>query len=167
MAKYKINFSCGHTEQRELFGPTKERDRKIQYFEQFGDCTECYKSKKKAEKDAEGPVIQLRARKGDPALVEFVVFNSFGVKDPLKSRGYRFSYDFVRASSAFGLNDRGEGAWARRFEGEPKAIAQVVADEINWLKSQGWKFEDASSPEKALIYALVEGKADYLPKESR
>ncbi|MCI0696760.1 hypothetical protein L0337_32740 [candidate division KSB1 bacterium] len=163
MAKYQINFSCGHDEQRELFGATKERQRKIEYFEQYGDCSACFKKRKESEREAEGPVVQVRARKGDPALIEFVVFNSFSVKDALKARGYRFSYDFVRVGSAFGLNDRGEGAWGRRFEGGPETISEQVADEIKWLKSKDWKFEDATSSVKSLISALIEGKADYIP----
>lgn len=162
MAKYQIDFSCGHTEQRELYGPTKERQRKIEYFERSGDCTECYKARMRAQKDAEGPVIQLRWRRGDNALAEFVVFNSFSVKDTLKARGYKFSYDYMRDGSFLNMHARSEGAWAIRFEGVPAEITDAVTAEINWLKAQDWKFEDASTPMHGLMHALVEGKPEYL-----
>ncbi|MFA5424766.1 MAG: hypothetical protein WC374_13010 [Phycisphaerae bacterium] len=49
MAKYDVKFSCGHTEVKELFGPTKDRYSKIEYWEKYGICTECYREQKKAE----------------------------------------------------------------------------------------------------------------------
>ena len=49
MAKYEVNFSCGHTERIELFGKVSERERKIEYFEERGICSECYKEQKKIE----------------------------------------------------------------------------------------------------------------------
>lgn len=51
MAKYTITFSCGHTELRELYGPHKERNRKIEYFKEQGLCSECYKEHLKREKE--------------------------------------------------------------------------------------------------------------------
>ena len=47
--KYNITFSCGHTEERELFGPYKDRDRKIEYFENHGLCSACYHKQQEAE----------------------------------------------------------------------------------------------------------------------
>lgn len=43
MAKYEIKFSCGHTETIQLYGKMKDRQRKIEYFEREGLCSECYK----------------------------------------------------------------------------------------------------------------------------
>ena len=31
--KYDVTFSCGHTATIELFGPTKDRERKISWYE--------------------------------------------------------------------------------------------------------------------------------------
>ena len=42
MAKYNVKFSCGHEETIDLFGPVKERESKIAYFEKRGLCRECY-----------------------------------------------------------------------------------------------------------------------------
>lgn len=55
MAKYQIKFSCGHTEIRDLIGKVVDRERKIEYFENYGTCSECYKAEqeiKKAEANA-------------------------------------------------------------------------------------------------------------------
>lgn len=47
--KYTVNFSCGHTETKELFGPVKDRLSRIAYWERCGVCTCCYNEKKAAE----------------------------------------------------------------------------------------------------------------------
>lgn len=52
MAKYEINYSCGHTATVQLYGPTKERERKIAWFEREGLCPECYAAQKDAENAA-------------------------------------------------------------------------------------------------------------------
>lgn len=49
MAKYTLNFSCGHEETIQLFGPNKERSRKIEWFESNGSCSTCYRAAKEAE----------------------------------------------------------------------------------------------------------------------
>lgn len=49
MAKYEVNFSCGHTETIELFGKVKDRERKIAYYEECGCCSACYSEKKRIE----------------------------------------------------------------------------------------------------------------------
>lgn len=43
MAHYDVHFSCGHTERKELFGPTKGREDRIKYWEQYGICTACWR----------------------------------------------------------------------------------------------------------------------------
>lgn len=49
MAKYDVNFSCGHTERKELFGPTWKREKQIKYWEQYGVCTDCWHEQKNIE----------------------------------------------------------------------------------------------------------------------
>lgn len=68
--KYEITFSCGHTETIELYGPTKERERKIAYFESKGECSECYKARKNAERAAK--VEQLNSKLDTYDLPELV-----------------------------------------------------------------------------------------------
>lgn len=49
MGKYEVKFSCGHTETIELFGPYKDRERRIEYLEQYGVCSDCYNAKQDSE----------------------------------------------------------------------------------------------------------------------
>lgn len=53
MAKYDINFSCGHVETVELLGKTAERERKISYFKEVGKCS-CCRNAEKDLKNSEG-----------------------------------------------------------------------------------------------------------------
>lgn len=57
MAKYEIKFSCGHTETIQLYGKMKDRQRKIEYFEREGLCSECYKKALAQEKESKEKVI--------------------------------------------------------------------------------------------------------------
>ena len=50
MGKYYVKFSCGHSDTVELLGKSKERQRKIKYFEEHGVCKECYTKQKEIEK---------------------------------------------------------------------------------------------------------------------
>jgi len=60
MAKYKINHCCGHGSLiKDLVGPIKERERKIEWMECCMLCPDCYKAKKKADKAAEPRTAQI------------------------------------------------------------------------------------------------------------
>lgn len=47
--KYDVTFSCGHTEEVQIYGKTEERERKIKYYGKSGLCSECYKKKMNEE----------------------------------------------------------------------------------------------------------------------
>jgi hypothetical protein len=53
MAKYYVNYSCGHEGRVELYGKGADRERKIAYYEKYGVCPECYKEQKRIEAEAE------------------------------------------------------------------------------------------------------------------
>ena len=38
-----VTFSCGHTGEVQLFGSSKDRERKIKWYEESALCPECYK----------------------------------------------------------------------------------------------------------------------------
>ncbi len=61
MAKYQVTFSCGHTEEKALFGPVKDRERKIEYWEKYGTCSECYKTQQEAKRQEENERAAKRA----------------------------------------------------------------------------------------------------------
>lgn len=52
MAKYSVTFSCDHTDTVHLVGPTKERERKIAWYEEHALCPECFKAQREAERKA-------------------------------------------------------------------------------------------------------------------
>lgn len=69
MAKYNVEFSCGHTEMVELFGKEADRQRKIAWLEKEGLCPDCFKAKKAAEHKAENDAAKAEAEKeGLPEL---------------------------------------------------------------------------------------------------
>lgn len=69
MAKYDIKFSCGHTETRDLIGKVKDRERKIEYFEEHGLCSECWEAEKKREFERQNQKAAEEAREyGLPEL---------------------------------------------------------------------------------------------------
>ena len=47
--KYDVTFSCGHTQEVQIYGKAEERERKIKYFGKSGLCPECYKKKMNEE----------------------------------------------------------------------------------------------------------------------
>jgi len=55
MAGYTITHRCGHTQEHQLFGPGKERDRKIEWLAGTV-CSECYRGERKAA----GPMFLAR-----------------------------------------------------------------------------------------------------------
>jgi len=73
MAKYYVTFSCGHDGEVRLFGPHRERQRKLEWFEQSGLCPDCYKAHKQAEEDRlqaeeEKRLREVRQKVGLPEL---------------------------------------------------------------------------------------------------
>ena len=49
MAKYNVKFSCGHCEEKQLFGKETERSRYIAWAGKEGICTVCGKANRDAE----------------------------------------------------------------------------------------------------------------------
>lgn len=47
--KYTITYSCGHNGTVNLFGPGKERERKIYWYENNGECPDCRQARLQAE----------------------------------------------------------------------------------------------------------------------
>lgn len=60
--KYGVTFSCGHTETVVLFGPTKDRESKIAWYEKSGVCTNCYRAKLNEKKSAGCTEIEMPYR---------------------------------------------------------------------------------------------------------
>lgn len=68
MSKRTITRTCGHTEEVQIYGPHKDRDRKAEY-EATRMCYDCYKAdqaKKREEDNAKA--IEMNKEKGMPQL---------------------------------------------------------------------------------------------------
>lgn len=62
MAKYQILYLCGHTEEKQLFGPEARRQSYIAWCGEAAQCTACRKA------DAEAATEALEVEYGLPAL---------------------------------------------------------------------------------------------------
>lgn len=70
MAKYQVNFYCGHTETVQLFGKTAERERWIEWAEQNKLCRDCYeKQKGEVRQEAARAAAEEAVENGLPSLV--------------------------------------------------------------------------------------------------
>lgn len=68
MAKYDIEFSCGHTETRDIIGRVRDRESKAEWMAQ-GLCSECYETEKKRQFEEENQKAAEEAKEyGLPEL---------------------------------------------------------------------------------------------------
>jgi hypothetical protein len=68
MAWNEINYSCGHSDRIQMYGPTSGRERKKEWMER-GICPDCYRKQKKEEREKASQVAAEQAKKsGLPAL---------------------------------------------------------------------------------------------------
>lgn len=69
MAWNEINYSCGHTDRIQMYGPTRNRESKKKWMER-GICTECYRKQKEEERAKASRVAAEQAKSsGLPELV--------------------------------------------------------------------------------------------------
>lgn len=69
MAKYYVEFSCGHTDEVQLFGKMSERERKIGWLEREGLCPACWEAQKAEQRQREVEAAEKAAKeKGLPEL---------------------------------------------------------------------------------------------------
>lgn len=87
MAKYNVNFSCGHSDVVELFGPHKERYSRIDWLESKGLCPCCYKASRPRE-----VMVQSLYKDGDQHTIVFTLSGeTYSIKDQLKELGFCYS----------------------------------------------------------------------------
>ena len=95
MAKYQVNYSCGHSGEVQLFGKLSERERKLEWMS-GRPCKECW-HKQKLEEEAKRPITASVKSNGlhvtdDGALVCEVVLTggTINKKEGIKALGYRW-----------------------------------------------------------------------------
>lgn len=69
MAKYEINYSCGHSERVELYGKHSERESRIEWL-QRGVCKDCYRAQQeKARATESAAAAEVAKINGLPELI--------------------------------------------------------------------------------------------------
>lgn len=119
MAQYSVNFSCGHSGTVQLYGPTKERERKIEWLEK-GLCPDCYKKQQmdKAMNDETPVTIKISlntanfSNNNNRIIINAVAQGgTYREKENLKSLGFHFGD--LPTSGAFGLFNSPKKGWYR------------------------------------------------------
>jgi hypothetical protein len=92
MAKYTINFACGHGDMvKELFGKQAERDRKIAWMESNMVCGDCYRAgQRKADADAPKTCTVHVTAIQEPQVIFAVAGQIEANKDALAGLGFRW-----------------------------------------------------------------------------
>jgi len=91
MARYTIAYACGHSEEKQLFGPTRDRTSKIEWLER-GDCPQCWAAKKR-ETDAQQPItcaitLPMMDPGADAAVQLCLLGGTVNKKEQIKALGF-------------------------------------------------------------------------------
>ena len=134
-------MSCGHEDEVALFGKSAERDRKIQYFEKFGLCKECYKQQKQEKEEAEplsfnvSVLRYIDENNGEILLFAYFSGNTKPLKDEIKKLGYRWQTKDT-ADNMLGLDFRkpdlcwGKIIYPSEFEAELLKAESIGAEKL-------------------------------------
>ncbi len=147
MAKYNVTYSCGHSDTIQLYGPHKERDRKIEYFEQQGTCSDCYRK----ERAADGPMFSVCVHRSRG--VQLACYrNTYPIKDQLKAEGYRYC-ESVYNPVPRGYDGKG---WQTDWISD-RAVAESA---IKWVVAQGWSFATTDNMHPVVARIVAEAQAE-------
>ena len=154
MAKYEVKFSCGHTETVSLFGKDTERKRKIEWYEENGYCSECYKAMMQAEPIE--ALIEFSCKENMYVVIlSGNTYNTYAHKDSIKANGFKWDGDhwIKYAESEFdcknivkSLDFAVEVKTSKMIE-KHKQIAQEIAKQESERESEIEKIK-ATKPEK-------------------
>lgn len=147
MAHYAVTHSCGHVESHQLFGPGKDRQKKIAWLE-TSKCKECWK----ADQDA--------ARAESPITAE-VIFNTFSngvflavtggntypIKDALKLAGCSY-LQYQENNDLLGLKAP-KKAWMIAID--PENVDQTVETIQKLMDAGVTQIIDTTNPLSASI----------------
>lgn len=153
MAKYTVKHSCGHERTVQLYGPEKERERKLDWMGSE-DCPQCWGEKKRAQEDQMPITITIMTNGLDKdqdgnILAEITLTGGTRPrKEEIKALGYSWgdvrggAMNFLRASAP-------EKAWSRmvplltlmdkgsdenlKIQEDAKALDAKITFEINEL----------------------------------
>lgn len=150
MAKYTINFACGHGSiEKQLYGKGSDRTRKIEWMEANMVCPDCYKDKKIAEDAAAKKIGKICLM---PALEPIISIEVSGQieanKEALHNLGYKWSDSSAdglmgylstqRPTRVLALLCKVEspdqaGAWISKQQAALKGLGYEITDSLNEL----------------------------------
>lgn len=182
--KYTIKMSCGHEEEVTLFGKSAERDRKIQYFEKYGLCKECYKQQEQKKIESEplsfnvSVLPYINENNGEILLFAYFGGNVKLLKDEIKKLGYKWQtkdtpdnmlgFDLHKSELCWGkiidLCDfedellKAESLGAETFVTD-KGLATMITQSIAISKQKEWKkkHEEIAALEKPETPEIIRG----------
>lgn len=157
MAKYSIDYACGHGSFTEkLFGKHTERD--LEWLGSNKVCPECYKTKMQAQRQAEQITAELIYNAfSDGKWLAITKGDTYSIKDALKAAGCRWK-EYIPQGDILGMS-RPKKAWMLKLaDGD-----QAVADQVSALQAAGvQQFHIDSSP----LASISIGVAEHLAKRS-
>jgi len=116
MAWEMVNYSCGHSERQQFYGPGDERRRKVEWMER-GLCPECYRKAQMEKVMADETPVKIRVSLATANLSDnkAILLNAvaeggtYREKENLKALGFSFGY--APMSGMFGLFDHPKKEW--------------------------------------------------------
>lgn len=151
MAHYDISHTCGHDERIELFGPTRERERRIEWLQER-PCTKCWKKERAAEAEARKnkEAAMIVEKLGDDAAEALNAIPNAACKLVGSSRQIMWAED-IRARCVTEIIDQLHNLVARvpgkataqlsaEFTVRCRAYASVIANETSaawWIDNRG------------------------------
>ncbi len=116
MAWEMVNYSCGHSERQQFYGPGAERERKKEWMER-GLCPECYRKAQMDKAMADETPVTIRVSLNTANLSDNneILINAvaeggtYREKENLKALGFRFGD--APMSGMFGLFAKPQKAW--------------------------------------------------------
>ena len=95
MAKYMVNYACGHSGETILFGPTRERERKLEWMSQYScpECREKEEAQARKEKAEELGLPDLQGTEKQVAWAEKIRLTQLtGLADMFKNATFSKSW---------------------------------------------------------------------------
>jgi len=121
MAWEMVNYSCGHSERQQFYGPGDERRRKKEWMER-GLCPECYRKAQMEKVMADETPVKIRVSLATANLSDnkAILLNAvaeggtYREKENLKALGFRFGE--LPMTGLFGLFNRPQKGWYKIIE---------------------------------------------------
>ena len=131
MAKYSIQYACGHEVQLNLYGPHRERERRLEEAKRML-CPECYRAERRQEDQEAG----LPPLEGTPRQVAWA--------ESIRRRLYRAWREYCEEMGFPPLLDDPQGVLesVRRLLREENQAKWWIENEAR-VKQAAWTIEDA------------------------